>query len=66
MKNKTNNNKNINPKKIKKVKLNYTSTTKHTPPVSTIPISSCHMELLDEAIKEKVKQNSEPPHDIYG
>lgn len=65
MKNKTTNDETINPKKIKRVKLNYAAATKHTPPVSTVPISSCHMELLDKAIKEKVKQNKEPPHNIY-
>lgn len=65
MKNNNVESKTINQKKIEKVELNYISATKHTPPVTTIPISSSHMEMLDESIKEKVKQNQVQPHDIY-
>lgn len=42
---------------IKRVKLNYMSAVPQTPPVKEIPVSTSHMEELDRAIRQKVKQN---------
>ncbi len=42
---------------IKRVKLNYMSAVSKTPPEDTIVIPSSHMEELDRAIRQKVRQN---------
>lgn len=42
---------------IKRVKLNYMSTVSKTPPVGKIIVPSSHMEELDRAIRQKVRQN---------
>lgn len=45
------------PTKIKKVKLNYVSACKRTPPVERIPVPSSHMEALNRSIRQKCEQN---------
>lgn len=42
---------------IKRVKLNYMSAVSKTPPVGKTVIPSSHMEELDRAIRQKVRQN---------
>lgn len=42
---------------VKKAKLNYMSAVSQTPPVKKIPVPSSHLEELDRAISQKVRQN---------
>lgn len=42
---------------IERVKLNYMSAVSKTPPVGKIIIPSSHIEELDRAIRQKVRQN---------
>lgn len=42
---------------IKRVKLNYMSAVSSTPPVERIAVPSSHMEELNRAIRQKVRQN---------
>lgn len=42
---------------IKRVKLNYMSAVSETPPAGKVAVPSSHMEDLDRAIKQKVRQN---------
>lgn len=42
---------------IKKVKLDYRPSVTKTLPAKKVPVSSSHMEDLDRAIKQKVRQN---------
>lgn len=42
---------------IKRVKLDYMSAVSETPPVGKITIPSSHIEELDRAIRQKVRQN---------
>ena len=42
---------------IKRVKINYLSAVSKTPPVDRIAVPSSHMEELDRAIRQKVRQN---------
>lgn len=42
---------------IKKAKLNYMSAVSNTPPVALVAVPSSHMEELDRAIRQKVRQN---------
>lgn len=42
---------------IRKVKLNYMSAVSKTSPAEKIPVSSSRMEVLDRAIREKIRQN---------
>lgn len=42
---------------IKRVKINYLSAVSKTPPVNRIAVPSSHMEELDRAIRQKVRQN---------
>lgn len=43
---------------IKRVQVNYISAIHRTPPKEKIAISSADMEKLDNAIREKIKQNT--------
>lgn len=42
---------------MKRVKLNYVSAVSKTPPVERVAVSSSHMEVLNQAIRQKVRQN---------
>lgn len=42
---------------LRRVKLNYMSAVPNTPPIGKIAIPSSHMEELDRAIRQKVRQN---------
>ncbi len=42
---------------IKRIKIDYLSAVSKTPPVNRIAVPSSHMEELDRAIRQKVKQN---------
>lgn len=42
---------------IERVKLNYKSAVSKTPPIGRIVIPSSHMEELDRAVRQKVRQN---------
>ena len=42
---------------MERVKLNYVSAVRKTPPVRKVPVSSCKMESLDRSICEKVRAN---------
>lgn len=42
---------------VNRVKINYLSAVPKTSPVGRVSVSSSHMEELDKAIRQKVKQN---------